>query len=183
MQGTASLVCRIFIAATVSGPMPILASDQPAQAEVLRARASAYPGDDPEVAGFNLRFDLRLTNKSEKVFHLPNPTIGEAPTTQFVVIGVESKGPDGAWIAVMEGTWYGPNEITHQACGSLLPGRVADIRGMASRVVLPKKSFDDLGREPVLRLKLWLFCREPDGTVPIKLLTTNAFKLRLPVQP
>jgi hypothetical protein len=182
MQQRSLVFSRILILAALPGLGSGLSSDQPALAEVQHALATPYRVDDPDVAGFNLKFDLQLTNQSEKVMQLPIFNAGEDDAVRYAVSGVQSKQPDGTWAYIVQSSWYGVGTIKYLPCKPLSPGRTEEIKGMGTGLVMLKKQLAALGGEPTVRLNLLFFCRQPDGQLAAASATTEAFPLRLPAQ-
>ena len=183
MLRAATLLRRLFIAAALAGELPALGSDQAIRAEVQHALATPYRTDDPEVAAFTLKFDVRLTSRSTTPVVLPILKTNEGETTRVSVLGAQSKQPEGTWTYLLRSSWYDTGTLKYESCISLSSTRTAEIKNVASGFVLLKKQLAGLGSEPTVRLNLWFFCQQPDGTVLIKSATTDAFVLRLPTQP
>jgi hypothetical protein len=158
-------------------------SDQPIHADVEHAAATPYHTDDPDVAGFKLRFGLRLTNRSGEPLELPKSGPGDGGTTRIAVLGLEAKRPDGSWAHVFQSSWYDTGTIKYESCGPLPPGGVAEFADLASGFILLNRQLAGLGNEPMVRFNLMIFCHEPDGKVVTKAVTTEGFTLRLPPRP
>jgi hypothetical protein len=183
MLQPAPILARLSLAAVIGGVFPALSSDQTIRAEVQHARATPYSTGDPEVAGYQLKLDLRLTNRSAKLVSLPHPKTLGGETEWISVLGMESKKPDGTWTYLFHSSWYGARTTKYEPCTSLSPGRTTEIENVASGFVLLKTQLAGLGGEPTVRLNVMMFCRQPDGKVPTTSVTTNEFVLRLPAQP
>lgn len=162
--------------------LPALGSDQKVRAEVQHARATSYRDDDPEVAAFTLKFDVRLTNRSAKSVRVPNSGTGNSNANRMTVLAMEAKQPDGTWAYLFQSTFYDTGAAKYDSCTPLSSSGIANIGNMETRLVLLKKQLAGLGKEPTVRLGLWFFCRQPDGQEPITSATTDAFTLRLPTQ-
>lgn len=180
MQQTIFALSRCLMFAALPGLVMGFSSDQPVRAEVHHVLATPYGVDDPDIAAFTLKVDLRLTNRSERVIYLPISSSTEMKTLS--IIGVQSKQPDGTWAYITQSSWYDTGTTKYQPCGLLSSGRTEEIKGVADGLVVLKKQLQNLGSEPTLRLNLMFYCREPDGQVKFKWATTEAFPLRLPAQ-
>ena len=126
MERTVLALNRILVLAAMSGMIPGFGSDQPIQAEVEHAAATPYHTDDPDVAGFKLRFSVRLTNRSGGPLDLPKSGIGDGATTRVAVLGLEAKRPDGSWSRVFQSSWYDTGSIKYESCASLPLGGAAE---------------------------------------------------------
>jgi len=182
MQQTVLAPTRILVLAAMSGMIPGFGSDQPFQAEVERAAATPYHTDDPDVAGFKLRFSVRLTNRSGGALELPKSGTGDGATTRVAVLGLEAKRPDGSWSRVFQSSWYDTGSIKYESCASLPPGGSAEFLDLTSGLLLLDKQLAGLGNEPTVRFNLMMFCRQGDGKVVTKTVTTDGFALRLPAR-
>ena len=149
--------------------------------EVQHVGASPYAMKDSGVAAFSLKFDIMLTNQSEKTIYIPNPVTVQADATRIAVLGVQGKDPHGTWKYILQSSWYGYGVMKYEACASLLPGAVTKAEDVSYRLVVLRGQLADLGNEPGIRLDLWTFCRQPDGKVLTNSATTDPFTLRFPV--
>jgi hypothetical protein len=174
-----------FLILTVifSGGGGSLSFAQPIRAEILHAQAIPYPTDDPDVAAFNLKFDVRLGNGSGGQVNIPRAETGDGGTTRVAVLGVQAKQRDGSWAQVVQSSWSDTGTIKYEPCTLLPPGRVAEFANLPSGLLLLKRQLAGLGNEPTVRLNLMIFCRQPDGKVVTKTVTTGGFDLRLPALP
>jgi len=183
MRQPATVIGRLSLAVALASVFPALSSDRSIRAEVQHALANPYRTDDPEVAAYTLKFDLRLTSRSAKLVSLPGPEARDGETTRIVVMGMQSRQPDGRWTYLFQSSWYGTSTTKYESCTSLSPEKTAEIENVESGLTLMKKQLAGLGTEPNVRLNLWFFCRQPNGKVLTTSVTTDAFVLRLPAQP
>jgi hypothetical protein len=174
---------RVLILAALAGVVPGFGSDQSIQAQVERAATTPYRTDDPDVAGFKLTLDIRLTNRSGGPLDLPKAGTVSDGTTRIAVLGLEAKRPDGSWSHVVQSSWYDTGTIKYESCGSLPPGGTVEFSDSPSGLVLLKKQLAGLGSDPTVRFSLMVFCRQPDGKVVTKTVTTDGVDLRLPARP
>ncbi len=172
-----------LLATALAAVLPTLGSDQIIRAEVQNARATPYSTDDPEVAAYGLKFDLRLTNRSAKLVSLPDSTTQDGETNGITVLSMQSKQPDGTWKYLFQSSLYGTRTTKYEPCTSHSPEKTTEIRNVASRLVLLKKQLTGLADEPIVRLNVMMSCRQSDGKVLSTLVTTDAFSFRLPAQP
>jgi hypothetical protein len=176
---------RLLFAAAFTHGFRADSADPGVRAEVRRAVLG--PGahqDDPDVAAFSLGFDLHLTNGSRKPVDLPmsRPGDGDGNSERVAILGVDSEGPDGVWVHLLQGSWYDNGTLTYEPCALLRPGMEGDIRGVKDGFVLLKKQLRGLGEEPTVRLQVTVFCRQPNGRLSAQDVTTDAFKVRLPAK-
>lgn len=183
MQRTVFVTGGMLILAALSGAVPGFGAEQPIQAEVERAMATPYHADDADVAGFKLRFDIRLTNRSRGPLTLPKSGTDDGGTTRVAVLGFEAKQPDGSWAHVIQSSWYDTGTIKYESCGLLPPGGVAEFADLPSGLLLLNRQLAGLGNKPTVRFNLMIFCRQPDGKVVTRTVTTEGFSLRLPARP
>ena len=183
MQQAAFVIRCLLTAAALPGLVSALSSDPPIRAEVQHPLATPDRANDPDVAAFKLKFDVRLTNRSEKVMDLPAFSADEDDTTRMAVLGVQAKQRDGTWAFISQSSWYDDGKIKYQSCRSLLTGETGEITGVVSGLFMLRKQLVSLGGEPIVRLNLMIFCRQPDGKVRTASVTTDEFGLRLPAQP
>jgi hypothetical protein len=179
MLQAATVFSRLSLAAALAGLIPALGSDQTIRAEVQHALATPYSTEDPEVAAFRLKFDLRLTNRSAKLVDLPTSETRDGETTRIAVLGVQSKQPDGTWTYLVRSSWYDTGTMKYETCTSPSSEGTAEIGNVASGLLLLKKQLAGLGGEPTVRLNLMIFCRQLDGKVLTTSVTTDAFGIRL----
>ena len=180
MQQTVLVTSRILILAALSGAVPSLSSQQAVRVEVQHALATPYRADDPDVAAFKLKFDVRLTNRSGGPVDIPRSETGHGGTTRVAVLGVQAKRPDGRWTHVVQSSWYDVDTIKYESCTSLPPGGAAEFANLPSGLLLLNTQLAGLGNEPTVRFNLMIFCRQPDGKVLTTTVTTDGFDLRLP---
>lgn len=173
----------LALTALASLPSPAMRADETFLAEAQHALATPVHSDDPEVATLKLTFDLRLTNRSTKPVNIPKPETGSSDTTRIVVLGLQSRRPDGPWSNVFQASWYGIGAEKYDPCISIPPSGTIQIDSVESGLVLLRKHLASLGGEPTLRLHLLIFCQQPDGKVLSTTVPTEAFSLRLPAQP
>ncbi len=178
MRRTRDLLNRLTFTVALAVVLPATGSDQAIHAEVQRALATPYSVGDPDVAGFKLRFDTRLTNRSTKPLDIPGSAKDDG-TVGIVVLGVQSKRPDETWRYVIQSSWIDAGNIKYEPCRAIRPGEAAGITGVASGLVLLKKQLADLGQEPTLRFNLTVFCQQTNGKVLATDVTTDPFTLRL----
>jgi hypothetical protein len=156
-------------------------SAQPFRAEILRVQATPYRADDPDVAAFNLKFDVRLANGSGGPVGIPKAeTGGGGGTTRVAVLGVQAKQRNGIWAQVIQSSWYDAGFIKYEPCRLLPPGGAAEFANLPGGLLFLKSQLAGLGNEPTLRFRLMILCRQPDGKVVTRTVTTGAFDLRLP---
>jgi hypothetical protein len=174
-------IASFLILAVLSGGGVGLSSAQPLRAEIRHAKATPYDIGDFGVAAFNLKFDVRLTNESERPVEILKADTGREEMTRVVVIGVQTKLSDGTWAHVIQSSWYGPATIRYEALTSVPPGGAAELTNLTDRLVLLNKQLAGLGMEPTVRFTLMIFCRA-EGKVVMKTVRTEEFELRLPAR-
>jgi hypothetical protein len=172
-----------FIAALLCVLRVPVAAQQTVQAEIQNLQATPDTSDDPDVGIYKLRFDVRLTNRSEKPISVPRQMTDDQTTTRIFVLGVQSRRKDGPWTNLVQSSWYGVGTEKYDPCVTIPPSDTAAFGGAASGLVLLKKQLASLGNEPTLRFHLMFFCQQPDGKVLTTVVPTEAFSLPLPVQP
>jgi len=183
MVRTTFVPSRVLILAALAGAVPGFGSDQPIQAQVEHATATPYDTDDPDLAGFKLKLEVRLTNRSEVPLDLPKTGREIGGTTRVAVLNVEVKRPDGGWAYVVQSSWYDTGSIKYESCGSLPPGGVGEFSDLPSGFVILKRQLAGLGSGATVRFGLMILCREPGGKVVTKAVTTDGVELRLTARP
>jgi hypothetical protein len=157
-------------------------TDQRIRAEVGHALATPYPVDDPTVARFKLRFDIRLTNRSGAPAYVPKSQAANASVTRISVVGVQVKQRDGGWAYVVQSSWYDNGTIKYASCTLLPLDGTVEFTGLSGELLLLDAQLAKLGDTPTVRLSLMTFCRQEDGTVRSSSVTTDGFDIRLPLQ-
>lgn len=176
-------VCFLFAIALARG-FRAASVDSGVRAEARRVALSpGAPQDDPEVAAFRLSFDLHVANGSERPIRLPASGSGKANSVRAAVLGVDSEGPGGNWVHLLQASWYDNGTLSYEPCASLPPGGAGDVRGVKDGFVLLKKQLAGLGEEPTLRLRVMIFCRQPGGRVSAQEVATEGFQVRLRNEP
>ena len=153
------------------------------EVEIRLARAAPYPVDDPDVAEFTLKLDLRLANRSQETVYIPKAEAPDGREDRVTLINFEARQADGTWAVLSHASWYGTSTTKYEPCISLPPGGSVDLANLSLGLVLLKTRLVGLTDEPTVRLGLWFLCKQPDGKTPITGATTGEFKLRLPAQP
>jgi hypothetical protein len=176
-------VSYLTLTVVLSGGGAGLNSAQPIRAEILQAQATPYRADDPDVAAFNLKFDVRLANGSGESVNIPRAETGDGGTTRVAVLGVQAKQRDGTWAKVVQSSWYDTGSIKYEPCTLLPPGGAAEFANVPGGLLLLKSQLAGLGNKPTVRFHLMSLCRQPDGKVVTNTVTTGAFDLRLPSLP
>jgi hypothetical protein len=179
MRSTRIFLQRLTFAAALAVVLPATGSDPTIHAEVKRALATPYSVDDPDVAGFKLKFDTRLADLSTKLLDIPGFAKDDG-AVGVDVLGVQSKQPDETWRSVIQSLFVDAGNIKYEPCKSIRPGETIEITGVPSELLLLKTQLADLGQEPTLRFNLTLFCRQPNGKVLGTNVTLDPFRLRLP---
>ncbi len=172
----------VFLAAVCGSCVPHLGSAQPMQTEIQHAVATPYSIEDPDMAGFRLRFDLRLTSGSTKAIDIPKSGLADDGVTRVSVLGVQARGANGTWKYVVRSSWYDFGTIKYESCTPLASGGSTELKDIGSGLALLRKQLAELGDEPTIRFNITLFCRQPDGKVITTETTTDAFRLRLPAR-
>ena len=156
---------------------------QTTSAKIEHPVATPYHIDDPDMASFTLKFDIRLRNRSDKAVNFPKSESPGGRTTRVSIIAGQSKQSDGSWKYLFQSTWVDDGRTKYEPCTSLPPGAVVRIANVKGGLLLLKSQVADLGDEPTLRFDLWIFCRQPDEKVVITSVTSDPFILRLPAHP
>ena len=170
---------RVYLLAALVVVLPLSGSDENVRTEIQHAIATPYRPEDPELDGFKLKFDLKLTNRSTNPISVPGAPVGEGHTTRVAVLGVQWRQPDGSWADLVQSSWVDDGSIRYETCTSVPSEGRADIVDIASGLLLFKKQILLLGQEPVLRFNLIMFCRRSDATVITRSSTTDGFRIRL----
>ncbi len=78
--------------------------------------------------------------------------------------------------------WKG--DTVFPACRSLNPKETLDVKGVSGPFVVFKSNLDGLsGTRATIRLYLLLPCKQRDGKVTVKIVTTDPFVLSIPPLP
>lgn len=158
-------------------------ADPSVRAEVRDAVLALDPAqDDHELASFRLNFDLHLTNASGRSLSVPGARPSSSSTVRAAILGVDSKAPDGAWVHLLQSSWYDNGSLNYEACAVLPSGAQGDIAGVHSGFTLLKKQLTGLSKENTLRLHVMFFCRKANGKVSAQATTTEEFRVRVPDQ-
>lgn len=181
MVATTSCAVRLCLILFASAA-PLLGSEQIVRVEIQRATATPYHPEYPDMAGFKLKFDLRLTNRSEKPLNAPEVAARGDQTTRIAVLGVQWRQSDGSWTNLVQSTWVDDGRIQYQPCRSVASGGTVEIDDIASGLLLFKTQVVKLGQDPILRFNVTMFCRQSDGTVVSQNATTDALSIHLPTQ-
>jgi hypothetical protein len=171
------------VLAAVAGLIPGFGADAPIHAKVERVVATHHRLDDPEVAGFKVKFGVLLTNQSGEPLDLPKPQARNDRRTRVEVLGLQAKRPDGSWTHLFQSSRYDTGAIQYESCVPLPPGGVSAFADVSSGFVLLKSQVVELGNQPSLRLDLLILCGQPGGRVVSRAVTTEEFELRLAGQP
>ena len=183
MQRRVLASIHVLVLGVVCGMIPSYGADQVMHAEVERGAATAYHLDDPDLAGFKVKFGIRVTNLSGVPIDLPKPGTSEDGTDLFTMPEIDVKQPDGNWAHLVQSSWYGTSSIKYESCRPLSPGAVKEFRELASGFVLLKRQLASLGNKPTVRFTVMFFCRKPDGSLTSNTVRTEGFVLKLPTQP
>jgi len=182
MRQTAIVTKIVLLLAALGCGLPNAhAADPGVRGEVRTVTITLDPSDDPAVAIYLMKFDLRLENRSTEPVNIPKSAAGGHETV--VLLGLQTERPDGSWMNLIQATWLGDATTKYEACVSVPAAATAEIGGVHSGFVLLEKGRKDLGSEPTVRLNLMLLCQLPDGKVLNTSVTTEAFSIRLPIQP
>jgi hypothetical protein len=173
-NSSAARFCLLIVMGSVSG-FSAASDDQMIRAEVQRKAVIPDQSDDPEVAAFAIKFDLRLTNRSTEFIQIPQFNPGAGDKTRVVVLGVETKQANGRWKPIVQSSWYDDGTIKYDSCLALSSGGTADLRNLSSEVLLLKRQLADFGERSVVRLNLMALCRLPDGNIWTQTVTTESF--------
>jgi hypothetical protein len=173
----------LFFVAALGGILSTaVGADQYVRAEVQHVVATPQNSEDPEMAMYKTKFDLRLTNRTGEPMNIPRWEKEESENTRIFVLAVQSKQQNGIWKNVNQSSWYGDDTTKFVLCTSLPPSGTTEIGGVASGLSLLRKQLADLGSEPTIRLNLMFFCKQSDGKVVTSTVKTEPFSLRLPIQ-
>ncbi|MGC4053818.1 MAG: hypothetical protein QM757_32180 [Paludibaculum sp.] len=148
-------------------------------ADVQRITAAAFPTEDPDIASYSLRFDLRVKNLLRKSIFLPVPRVDEA-TDRVAALTTELQLPDEKWETLIHSSWYGTSQTKYEACMELQAGKTYVVEDVPSALVLLKSQVPRLGKEPTLRLKFYLLCQQANGQVLSTPVETEGFRVLLP---
>lgn len=174
------LVSALTCASILLVPSRVLGGDELIRAEIQKPQPTAYDPGDPDMAGYKIKFDLRLTNHSSQPVSIPKSEAAGSDDAKIVVLGVQAKQPDGKFAHIVRSSSYGTGPPKYPPCTPLQPGKTVQISGVESGILLLRKQVDNLGEEPTIRFDLMMSCKEPDGQIPTKLVTTEEFRIRLP---
>jgi hypothetical protein len=184
MHAPVTITKATLFAAALGAILPTaVGGDQNIRAEVQHARATPSSSENPEIAMYGTNFDILLTNRSEKPINIPKSEADDGGTTRIAVLGVQYKPQGGVWKYILQSSWMDVGTVKYASCTSLPPSGTADFGGLADQLAIAKELQADVGSEPTLRFNLTIFCRRSDGKVVSTSVNTEAFVLRLPVQP
>lgn len=169
----------ILVAIWLYSAFPVALADQTARFEVRQAASTPYDTGDPEVLGFDIKFNLKITNASGRSINLPDTFAGSDSTVQINVMREEARQRDGRWLLLSESTLVTPQGITYEPCVSLSPGTTKEITDITYKWVGFRKQFAELGDKPTLRLRLIAACQLPNGKVSTIGGDTDAFEVQL----
>lgn len=158
-------------------------ADPTVRAEVRDAVLALDPAqDDHELAAFRLNFDLHLRNASGRSVSIPGARAASSSTVRAAILGVDSKAPNGAWVHLLQSSWYDNGSLNYEPCTELRPGAEGDVAGVHSGFTLLKKQLIGLSEEHTLRLHVIFFCRKTNGKVFAQETTTEEFRVHVPDQ-
>ena len=92
----AVLGAKLLAIVACSGMITAFGSDPPIRAEVRGATVTAYDTGDSEVAGFNLRLGLRLTNGFGEPLDVPKPGRADDGKLRFSLAAIQPNSQMGA---------------------------------------------------------------------------------------
>ena len=98
MQRRVLASIHVLVLGAICGLIPSYGADQVMHAEVERGAATTYHLDDPDLAGFKVKFGIRVTNLSGVPIDLPKPGTSEDGTDLFTMPEIDVKQPDGNWL-------------------------------------------------------------------------------------
>jgi hypothetical protein len=151
------------------------------EVEVERLTIGEVSSGNVEFERYQLRYDMRLTNRSKIPTVIPTFQPGESVKREIVTLGVEVRQADGTWKDIMGADWFGDSTVKYNPCGILPPGSTTEIKSVTSDIGLRKEQWASLGREMTIRLNLLILCTNPGGKKAADV-TTEPFVLRLPDQ-
>jgi hypothetical protein len=170
----------LTLIALFGGLSAAAASDAPLDSRAQRAAAVLSESTNEAVTVYEIRFGLRLSNRSEKTVSIPTLPVGMTGATTGFVLSVQSQQADGRWKYLNQASFYGTEATRYADCSPLAPGATAGINDLVHVLPLLRARAQELGTEPILRLGVMVFCRKPDGTVLNLTTTTEPFQLHLP---
>lgn len=177
------LACTLlFVAATLSA-----ATDDAVLVEVERPQlvVDNTITQSPNLAGFKLSFDARLTNQSKTQVDIPDLDELRDAVVGIELHGAESQQSDGTWRVVVPGgilAWKIDTVFSH--CKSLGPDETAELKEFSRPLVVFRSNLNGLaGTRATIRVYLELTCRQREGKVVLKTVKTNPFVLSIPPMP
>jgi len=157
------------------------ATSEPALTALIHGLvATPAEGGPPSLLQVGIQFGARLTNKSGTTVPVPQETAAEGGAIRSAVIIAELQEPNGDWRRLFTSFWFGSPKDIYEPCAQLAPGGTTEIKGLDDKMVFPRSGLGSAGPDITIRFDLWLFCRQPDGTVPDTSVTTEPFSLKLP---
>jgi len=132
------------------------------------------------VTVYDIHFDLKLTNKSDKPIRIPKAVRTSGVTTVFVS-AIERQQTEDNWTFLNQSSFYGTSSTKYADCSLLAPGESAEIQLANYGLPLLKERARELGKEPTLRASVTLFCKATGGVLNTSG-TTVPFQLHLPAE-
>ena len=127
-------------------PMAMAAEGQ-LESQVRNALMELSQSTHADVAVYNVRFGLLVTNRSDRNVRIPAITGGGSETTRDAVLSVQRREADGSWKFLSQESFYGTERTKYVDCVSLGPGATAEIKGLVDVLPLLKARATELGRE------------------------------------
>ncbi len=177
------------VAVVLLGVTPLLASGPKIDAEVRRPVATLQSTELWDGLEYSTKFDLRLTNRSDKPVNLPTPRIWDARLIGIDASGTELKRPFDTWKPLLIGdvliptSWLTDGVHKFERCTSVRPGQAVDIQDVAGLIIVMRNRVEEIGTQPTLRLGLTLLCVGDDAKLVWNGATTDEFTIRLPAEP
>lgn len=173
----------LILSVALSGGGTSPSFSQTIRAQLIRVQATPHRVDAPDVASFNLKYDVRLANESKDPVKIPKIRSGDTGASRMVLLGIQGRRADGTWAHIVQSSYYDTGSMMYAPCTTLAPGAEAEFPNLRGSLLLLKDQLAGLGSKPTVRFVLMMFCRQQDGEVVSATVTTDSLDLRLPSSP
>jgi hypothetical protein len=178
-QHIANTKVLIFVAALACNLPCAHGADEGVRAEVQHVVVNLASSPSEGFDYYQLKFDLRLTNRSLEPVYIPTQGTSQVDMPRVVTLSEQVQERDGTWTYVGQGAFYGMKHFKYDTCVPLSPGSTTDIHAVASGFALERRKWASKGRDLSMRLGLIMLCRK-DGQLTGPEVRTEAFTIRLP---
>jgi hypothetical protein len=176
------LVVQSLIAIELASSPKLFGDEKGVRAEISSSAITRARTDDPAVASFKLSLRIRLTNGSPRILFAPSLDADDK-VTQIAILGAELLQTDGQWKRLFSASWYDSGQIRYAPCSPLVPGRKIDLFNVDGGFVLLRKQLVGLSERSTIRVNIMTFCRQPDGKLLTKEVTSEGFEAQLGDRP